>query len=147
MLVREIMSPYPAYVRMGTDIRRAAEIISVSEVSHLMVLDHDDEFVGVLSEGDLIRAVLPRYDDVTDAGGTLDDAFRIFVARGRELADRPIDPLVVLEVVTVGPADEVARAAVLLLDEELRRVPVIDGGKLLGTLSRADVCRAVLYHS
>lgn len=147
MLVRDIMSPYPAQIRMGADIRRAAELTSVSEVAHLMVLDHDDMFVGVLSEGDLIRAMLPRFDDVALSGGTFDDAFRLFVEKGRELADRPVDPLVVMDVVTVSTGEEVARAAVAMLEKQIRRIPVVDDGRLVGTLSRADTCRAVIYHS
>lgn len=58
MQVRDIMTIYPVYIRAGADTRRAAEIISISEVSDLMVIDHDNIFIGVLSEGDLIRASL-----------------------------------------------------------------------------------------
>lgn len=94
------MAPYPAFIRAGADIRRAAEVISVSEVGQLMVLDHDDRFVGALSEEDLVRALLPGFDDVTAAGGSLADAFALFLARGRELADRSIDPLVDRETAT-----------------------------------------------
>lgn len=147
MLVRDIMSPYPAQIRMGADIRRAAEIISVSEVTHLMVLDHEDAFVGVLSEGDLIRAMLPRFEEVEESGGSLADAFRVFVDKGRELADRPVDPLVITDVVTVSTSDEVVKAAVAMLAKQIRRIPVVDNGKLVGTVSRADICRAVIYHS
>lgn len=147
MLVSEIMTSFPAYVRLGADVRRAAEMISVSEVGHLMVLDHDDRFVGSLSEDDLVRAMLPRFDDVAGAGGTVGDAFRLFVERGRELADRPIDPLVERDAITVRSTDEVAQAAVVMADRGIRRLPVVDDGKLVGTLSRSDICRAVIYHS
>ena len=147
MLVREIMTPYPAYIRVGADIRRAAEIISVSEVSHLMVLDHDDTFVGALSEDDLVRAMLPRFDDVMAGGGTMGDAFRIFLEKGREMAGRSIDPLVERDAITVTSTEQVARAAVVMAEQRLRRLPVVDGGKLAGTLSRSDICRAVIYHS
>jgi CBS domain-containing protein len=147
VLVRDIMALYPAYIRAGADIRRAAEVISVSEVGQLMVVDHDDRFVGALSEEDLVRAMLPGFDDVTAAGGSLADAFALFLARGRELADRSIDPLVDRDTATARPTDELARAAVVLLDRGIRRLPVVEDGKLVGTLSRADLCRAVIYHS
>lgn len=147
MLVKDVMSHFPAFVRIGVDIRRAAEMISVSEVGQLMVVDHDGGFVGALSEEDLVRAVLPGFDDVTAAGGSLQDAFTLFLERGRELADRPIDPLVIREAVTVRTTDELARAAVVMIDRQIRRLPVVDDGKLVGTLSRADLCRAVIYHS
>src|SRR4051794_20747549 len=141
------MTAFPAFIRLGVSIRRAAEMISVSEVGRLMVLDHDGRFAGTLSEEDLIRAVLPGFDDVTAAGGTLADAFGLFLQRGRELADRPVDPLVVRDAETVRPDDELARAAVVMLERGIRRLPVLDDRTLVGTLSRADLCRAVIYHS
>ncbi|WP_433088225.1 CBS domain-containing protein [Dactylosporangium sp. CA-052675] len=147
MLVSDVMTAFPAYIRLGAPIRRAAEVISVSEVGQLMVLDHDGRFVGTLSEEDLVRAMLPGFDDVTAAGGTLADAFALFLERGRTLADRVVDPLVARDVAALRPDDELARAAVVMLDRGLRRLPVVDDGRLVGTLSRADLCRAVIYHS
>ena len=141
------MTHFPAHVRVGTDIRRAAEVISVSEVGQLMVVDHDGGFVGALSEEDLVRALLPGFDDVPAAGGSLADAFALFLARGRELAERSIDPLVDRDTATASPTDELARAAVVMLDRGIRRLPVVEDGRLVGTLSRADLCRAVIYHS
>ena len=147
MLVSDVMTAFPAYIRLGATIRRAAEVVSVSEVGHLMVLDHDNRFVGSLSEEDLLRAVLPSFDDVSAGGGTLADAFRLFLERGRALADRVVDPLVVRDAATVRSTEELARAAIVMIDRGIRRLPVVDDGKLVGTLSRADLCRAVIYHS
>ncbi|GAA3284371.1 CBS domain-containing protein [Dactylosporangium vinaceum] len=147
MLVSDVMTAFPAYIRLGSSIRRAAEVISVSEVGQLMVLDHDGRFIGSLSEEDLVRAMLPGFDDVTEAGGTLADAFQLFLDKGRALAERVVDPLVVRDAATVSPGDELARAAVVMLDRGIRRLPVVDDGKLVGTVSRADLCRAVIYHS
>jgi CBS domain-containing protein len=103
VLVSDVMTAFPAYIRLGATIRRAAEMVSVSEVGQLMVLDHDSRFVGSLSEEDLVRAMLPSFEDVTAAGGTLADAFRTFLERGRTLADRVIDPLVVRDAATGHP--------------------------------------------
>ena len=147
VLVSDVMAAFPAYIRLGSTIRRAAEVVSVSEVGQLMVLDHDGRFVGSLSEEDLVRAMLPGFEDVTTAGGTLADAFRTFLERGRVLADRVIDPLVVRDAATVRSTDELARAAIVMIDRGIRRLPVVDDGALVGTLSRADLCRAVIYHS
>lgn len=147
MQVRDIMTIYPVYIRVGADMRRAAEIISISEVSDLMVIDHDNMFIGVLSEGDLIRAILPSFDDVLQAGGTLNDAFKFFVQKGRDLANRPIDPLIIHSAITLRTTDDIAQAAIVMIEKQIRRLPVVDGGKLMGTVSRSDICRAVVYHA
>lgn len=77
-LVSDVMAAFPAYIRLGATIRRAAEMLSVSEVGHLMVLDHDGRFIGSLSEEDVVRAMLPGFEDVTAAGGTLADGSVFF---------------------------------------------------------------------
>jgi CBS domain-containing protein len=141
------MTRYPACIHIGVDIRRAAELVSISEVSELMVLDHDDNFVGALSEGDLIRAVLPSFDESLRAGGSLDDAFSHFAKKARDIADRPIDPLVVRNAITLRSTEEVAKAAVVMTEKQIRRLPVVDDGRLQGTVSRSDICRAVIYHA
>jgi CBS domain-containing protein len=74
----------------------------------------------------------------------LDDAFDIFLSQGRELSDRPITPLVIEEPIIVDPDDHVAKAATVLLNRQIRLLPVVKDGKLVGTVSRADVCRAIV---
>jgi CBS domain-containing protein len=146
VLVRDVMSIYPVHVELDSTIHRAAEIISIAEVSDLMVVDREKNFSGVLSEGDMIRAVLPSFDEILEAGGSLNDAFTFFIRKGRDLADRPIAPLVIREAITMKPTDHAAQAATIMAEKQIRRLPVVDQGKLVGTVSRADICRAVIYY-
>ncbi len=91
-----------------------------------MVVDDDKQFIGVLSEGDMIRAVLPSFDEVIDAGGTLGDAFAFFVRKGKDLAHRPIAPLVITDPITMKPTDEAASAASVMAEKQIRRLPVVE---------------------
>jgi CBS domain-containing protein len=109
-----------------------------------MVVDDDDNFYGVLSEGDILRTALPDIDEILTEGGTLDDAFAIFMRKGRELSSLPIVPLIIKEPIVVSPEDHIAKAATVLLDKQIRLLPVVQEGKLVGVISRADVCRAVV---
>jgi predicted transcriptional regulator len=145
--IREIMSKFPVYIHLGADIRRAAEILSISAVGDLMVMDYDNHFVGVLSESDLIRSLLPNFEEVVRAGGTLDDAFKFVERKGSDLVARPIDPLVNHDAITLKAVDEIAQAAVVMIEKNARCLPVIEDGKLVGSVSRADICRAVIYYA
>lgn len=147
MLIQEIMTIHPIYIEEDANMRRAAEIISIAEVSDIMVVDSEKNFVGVLSEGDLLRAVLPNFDDLINEGGTLADAFNFFVDKGQNLAEYPISPIVIKNSITLKLTDEAAQAATIMIEKQIRSLPVVDNGKLVGSLSRANLCRAVIYYS
>lgn len=143
-LVKDFMIVRTARIRHSSNIQHAAEIVALARVSDLMVIDEEDNFRGVLSEGDILRAALPDIDEILDEGGTLDDAFEIFMRKGQELSTLPIAPLIIEEPIIVDPEDHVAKAATVLLNKQIHLLPVVHEGKLVGTISRADVCRAVV---
>ena len=144
MKVREVMNASGSTVDSGASVKQAVKILAETQASDLMVVAGDGRFVGVLSEGDLIRAALPRYEEILQGGGNLTEAFEVFVDKGSALADKPIEPLVIKEALTVAPQDDVLKAASAMVRKQIRRLPVVESGRLVGTISRADVCRAVL---
>ena len=142
--IKDVMRVRTARIRQDSDIRHAAEIVALSGVSDLMVVDDDDKFIGVISEGDILRTALPDIDEILDEGGTLEDAFQIFLDKGKQLAELPITPLIIREPIVLDPENHVAQAATILVDKHIRLLPVVRDSKLVGTISRADVCRAVV---
>ncbi len=142
--IKDVMRVRTARIRQDSDIRHAAEIVALSGVSDLMVVDDEDTFIGVLSEGDILRTALPDIDEILDEGGTLEDAFQIFLEKGKQLSELPIAPLIIREPIVLDPENHVAQAATILVDKQIRMLPVVQDGKLVGTISRADVCRAVV---
>ena len=124
-------------------IREAVDVMSLHQVSDLMVVDENNKFVGVLSEGDLIRAGMPKFEELV-AQGSMTAGFEIFQDKGKTLANSPIEPLVIKNAIVVSPNDDVLAAASIMVSKQIRRLPVVDNGILVGTISRTDVCRAVL---
>lgn len=143
MKIADVMNINIMRIRSGSTMREAAEAVAMSQASDLMVIDDDDCFVGVLSEGDLIRAAMPSFEELLDAGG-LAQAFEEFLAQGKTMASKSIDSLVIKDPITVKPDDEVVKAAGTMVSKQIRRLPVIQDGRLLGIVSRSDICRAVL---
>jgi CBS domain-containing protein len=144
MRIREAMTNRVARIRDDATMFQAAEVVSLSGVSDLMVVDSTGAFAGVLSEGDVLRAALPDIDEILAAGGSLERAFDRFVEKGRDLAALPIMPLVIQDPLAVDPDDHVAKAAVIFVERNIRLLPVVRDGRLLGVISRADVCNAVV---
>ncbi|MBM4428070.1 MAG: CBS domain-containing protein [Chloroflexi bacterium] len=144
MYVRGVMNSHAARIREDSNLHIAAEIVALSGVSDLMVVNSAGGFIGVLSEGDILRTALPDIDDILEEGGTLEDAYQIFLRRGAELSNRPIAPLIIREPITLQPEDHVAKATAILVSKQIRLLPVVKDGRLLGTVSRANICEAVV---
>lgn len=146
MQIRELMNRNVFTVKLGSTMHEAADILSRSWASDLMVVDDEDCFVGVLSEGDLIRAAMPRFDELVggDAMGMpIIGSFQTFVEQGCQLANHTIDDFVIRHPVTFGPSDDALKAAATMVSKQIRRLPVIDEGRLVGTVSRSDMATAV----
>jgi len=144
MHVDDVMTRHPVRIPLSADLQAAVELVACSGVSDLMVVDERETFIGVLSEGDILRAAMPDLDEIRAQGGSLADAFALFVRKGQALAHRPILPLVIREPIVLSPSDHVTAAAIILIDKMIRRLPVVSDSKLVGVVARADVCRAVV---
>jgi CBS domain-containing protein len=142
--VKGIMTVRAVRIRLDDTLHRAAEVIALSGVGDLMVIDGDNRFAGVLSVGDVLRAAMPDIEEILEHGGTLDQAFRLFLRKGSELKYKPIAPLVIRDPLVVDPDDHVAKAAALMLQKQIHRLPVVKDGRLVGTVGRTDVCQAVV---
>jgi CBS domain-containing protein len=130
-------------VRPDTELRRAAETIAAGDVGTVMVVDADGRFVGTLDARDVLRALLPDAAEAQRAGSVA-AASAAFLTGAAARTSRPVEPLVDRDPITLSPGAPVAEAAVVMADRGLRRLPVVADGRLLGTVSEADVCRAVL---
>lgn len=144
MQIADVMNKNFTRIVLGTTMREAAEILSHTWASELMVVDGDGEFVGVLAEGDMIRAIMPRFEDIMLSSGTLCETFGLFMETGHEKASHPIDEIVIKKPIVVSSSNDVVKAAAAMASEKIHLLPVVDEGKLVGTISRADICHAVL---
>jgi CBS domain-containing protein len=144
LTVGEVMNRRPVTIREDADLVTAAELVALTEANDLMVVTGDGVLVGVLAEGDILRRALPDRRDVEHDGGSVEAAYALFLRRGREMGGQPIAPLVIREPVHVQPADHVAKIAVIMVERHIRTLAVVDDGRLVGSVSRADLCRAVV---
>ena len=90
-----------------------------------------------------MRAALPSLSDAMSGGGSLATGYDLIEEKAQEIAGNPIDAIVIRDPITLSPNDPVHKAAALMSAKQIRRLPVVDGGKLVGTVARADICRAV----
>jgi CBS domain-containing protein len=145
VLVRDVMSTTFTSIREHTTMREAAAIMSARGISDVVVADESGGLAGVLPEGDLLRAVTPGIDDLSFiSDGSLMEAFDLLVVNGRHVADQPVARLVIRDPIIVAPEDPVLKAVTVMLNMHIHGLPVVSDGQVVGTISRADICRGLL---
>jgi CBS domain-containing protein len=129
MLVREVMTTPAITVTPGTPLKRAIGLLDEHRITAMPVVDEDGDLVGVVSEADVLRdSVLPdprAHDRLVEISG-------------------PTVHVVVTDVmthlpVTVSPDDDVAQAVEILVNTQVKSLPVVSAGQVVGMVSRRDV--------
>jgi len=125
MVAADLMTADPLTVTEGTSLQAAVESMRVARVRHLPVV-RGDRLVGLVSQRDVLAASLSCLADV--------DA----TEREALLAGIPVGDVMVRDVVTVGPKDDLEDAVNLLLVHKFDCLPVLDGDELVGILTATD---------
>jgi CBS domain-containing protein len=141
---------------MTTDVLCARKEDAVSDVASLMLLrgvsgvpvvDADGRVQGMVTELDLVqhatRLEPPAFLPVLDGRIPLETPGHYRERLRHQLGTRVAD-VMSEDVLTIGPEAELEDLADLLLRHRVSPVPVVEGGRLVGIVSRADVLRALL---
>jgi len=118
-LVRDAMLPDPHALDGGASAQEAGEALMRPEVRAVLVCERG-RFVGVITRKTLVREVVATGRDPRTT--TL-----------REIAEPPN--------ATIDSEMPLAQAFAFLEEQDFERVPVVEGGKLVGVLSRSVVQR------
>lgn len=137
MRIRELMTKDVITIGPDAPLKEAARQMLEASVSGLPVTGGRGELVGIITEADFVKSEANR-GRRTRAG-----LLRWFVHDDAV----PSEPLTVADVMsspvlTVHPDEQHSQAARLLMKNRIKRVPVVEDGRLLGLISRVDLLRS-----
>jgi CBS-domain-containing membrane protein len=139
--VAEVMTRDVIAVAPGTTIHRAAELLVDHGISGFPVVNDQGAVVGILSEGDLIVRQRPR---------PRPSFWHLFFQDGERLAREyqkavgtTVAEVMTTIVVSIRSDAPLEAAAALLDQHKIRRLPVMDDGRLTGIVSRGDLVKAL----
>lgn len=141
--VKDVMTTLVVTMKSEDPIHEAASRLARNRISGGPVV-RDGVVVGVVSEADLIRAVMPpvpidRKASALEAIGLLFRAKPLVQAHGKTVAD-VMNPTVI----SIGPDESIWTAATIMDHRGVKRLPVVDHeGFLLGIITRADLVQAM----
>jgi CBS domain-containing protein len=144
MIIRDYMQRDFQTVSPHTPLREVARIFFATGASVIPVTEPDGSLAGMIDIDDFLLIFLPEYIDlirsvdfVHDFGALEKSSFsieeKLFVA----------EDLMRVDVPALDENDSIMKAAATLHKLNLARLPVVNGGRLVGMMSKNDVCRAI----
>jgi CBS domain-containing protein len=107
-----------------TDLFEAINTLLKHRISGAPVVNNEGKLVGLISEVDCLRAILTLTYHEEEVGGSVADCMTKAVE-------------------TISYDANIIEVAKIFIDKGRRRLPVIQGDKLVGQISRSDILRAV----
>ena len=144
MNTSEIMSRAVVTVAPSASIEEATRLMLENRLSGLPVTDATGMVVGIITEGDLIRRAETGTDPRTSAWRALWMGPQRLAARYVHSHGRRVEEIMSREVITVTPGTSLSEVVELMESRGIKRLPVLENGRMVGIVSRADLLRALL---
>ena len=120
MKVCDLMSEKVVSIDRDEPVTAAARLLRSSNVGALPVCDSQGRLRGIVTDRDIVTRC---------------------VAAGADPAKTSVSEIMSRGVVTASPFDEVESAAKSMAGDQVRRLPVVNEGRLVGVLSLCDMAR------
>jgi CBS domain-containing protein len=143
MRAHQIMTRPVITVAPETPIVEAANIMLQRRISGLPVVDSIGALVGIISEGDFIRR------SEINTGRKRGRFLKFILGSGREAADfvhehaKKVGEIMTPEPLTIDEDTDLEKIVELMEKNNVKRLPVLRGNKLVGIVSRSNLLQAV----
>ena len=115
--VRDAMSEDPRSIGASTSVVEAARLMREQDIGSLPITD-DEKLVGMITDRDITTRVVAEAADPTST--SVEDVY------SRDL-------------VSVEPDEDLDEALQLMARHQVRRLPVVENGRLVGIVAQADI--------
>lgn len=143
---RDIMTPDPATIAPDASVTEAAKVMTERGVGSLPVMD-GERLVGIVTEGDLImrdvKLEFPTYLHLLDGFIMYPPATARFESELKKAVAATVADVMTAEPVTVQADAPIEDVATLLAERDVSRLPVLEGDRLVGIVSKHDIVRSI----
>jgi len=111
MKIKDVMNKV-IVIEHDVNVKEAAQIMSNKNIGSLVVLK-DNKIVGIITEKDIMKNI--------------------------SFLGKKISAVMAKNVVTVDCSESIDNAALIMTERKIRRLPVVDGDKLVGIITSTDI--------
>ncbi len=139
------MTKDPKTVGPDAPVKDAAKVMVDSHIGALPVVD-GGRVIGMVTEGDLImedvRIHFPTYIQLLDGIIYLESRKR-FEEELKKAVGATVRDVMTSKVVAAAADDSIEDVATRMVDEGVSRLPVMEGDRLIGIITKGDIVRAL----
>ena len=149
--VRDVMQTDPITVPPEMELRDLVELFVNERLAAAPVVDTAGKLRGMVSERDIVLQEVegdvhfPYFVPILD-GLVFVEPFGAYEEQMQKAFAATVGDLMTREVRTIAPDDTIHEAAKKMAKHDISRLAVVEGGKLVGVISRADVVRALAHY-
>ncbi len=142
MQAKDVMTKEVVHISPAAGVRHAVAVMLQNNVSGLPVVDDQGRVCGMLTEGDLL---LRREIRLSSRPGRPPEVIseldleRYITSNGWSVAD-----VMSQDVIVAGPDSEISDIAESLQAHRIKRLPIVEEGKLIGIVSRRDILPLII---
>ena len=122
--IGEFMDAVVPTLSPETQIMKAVDFLLRHRVTGAPVVDSERRLMGIITETDLLKLVTEGI-------------------QGQPPTEVTVAEYMTTDVVTVPPTVDIYYVAGIFLNNRFRRLPVVDGGKIVGAITRFDLLRVI----
>jgi len=144
--VRDIMTTDVLTFGPDDGVEQAMRALLDRNIDAAPVVDDEGKVVGLLSNGDLIvqESELHFPTVMTFLGGTFEFGQKHFEQELRRALGSKVSEVMSTKPIVCKDDDTIERAATLMHEHDVSRLPVVRDGRIVGIVSRNDVLRAIV---
>jgi len=117
--IKEVMTSQVKTCEPDTTVMEAAKVMANEDVGPVPIVE-EGRLTGIVTDRDIVIRV---------------------VAEGRDPSSTTVGEIASRDLVTVSPDDDLDAALEQLAQNQVRRIPVVEGDRLVGIVAQADIAR------
>ena len=142
MRVKDIMDTSPNLIQTSDTFEHLIKILGEVKYHVVFVVDKEDRLVGIVTEADIIKVLVPKYATVDESLISIMDV-NYFERKCRESKNLTINEIMSKATITVSKEDPIIKAAALMVVNKIQSLPVVRNEKVVGIVPRLTLLKHI----
>lgn len=144
ILLTKIMKKDVYALKESDTVKDAMQLFIDRGISACPIIDDNGDPVGFISDGDILKNLAKQSGNYTDSVALIANSIidnREYKEKLESIMDLPVTTIGAHNMIGVNVHSDIDEVCRILSEHHLKKVPVIDNGKICGVINRSDITR------